>query len=118
MTWFCSLEYNLMYYIVYKSICLYSNFNCDILMNHFSSLFATRTNLFLVILLSTILVIFNTHAYSLFAEKQNLTDPLSLYNFSSEQEKKLFLQKWLNFSANLSAPPELKNSKYNFSTNE
>jgi hypothetical protein len=40
----------------------------------------------------------------LFAEEQNLTDPLSLYNFSSEQEKKLFLQKWLNFSA----PPELQ----------
>jgi hypothetical protein len=80
-------------------------------MNHFSSLFATQTNLFLVILLSIILVIFNTHIHSLFAEQQNLTDPLSLYkdqlslyNFSSEQEKKLFLQKWLNFSA----PPELQ----------
>ena len=73
-------------------------------MNHFSSLFATQTNLFLVILLSIILVIFNTHIHSLFAEQQNLTDPLSLYNFSSEQEKKLFLQKWLNFSP----PPELQ----------
>jgi hypothetical protein len=73
-------------------------------MNHFLSLYITRTNLFLVILLSIILVIFNTHIHSLFAEQQNLTDPLSLYNFSSEQEKKLFLQKWLNFSA----PPELQ----------
>ena len=87
-------------------------------MKHFSFLYVTRINLFLVILLPIILVIFNTQIHSLFAEQQNLTDPLSLYNFSSEQEKKLFLQKWLNFSANLSAPPELKNSKYNFSTNE
>ena len=67
-------------------------------MNHFLSLYVTQTNLFLVILLSIILVIFNTHIHSLFAEQQNLTNPLSLYNFSSEQEKKLFLQKWLNFS--------------------
>ena len=73
-------------------------------MNLFSSLYATWTNLFVVILLSIILVIFNTHIHSLFAEQQNLTDPLSLYNFSSDQEKKLFLQKWLNFSA----PPELQ----------
>ena len=73
-------------------------------MNHFSSLYAARTNLFLVILPSIILVIFNTQSHTLFAEKQNLTDPLSFYNFSSEQEKKLFLQKWLNFSA----PPELQ----------
>jgi hypothetical protein len=73
-------------------------------MNHFSSLYATRVNLFLVILLSIILVIFNIQTDSLFAEEQNLTDPLSIYNFSSEQEKKLFLQKWLNFSA----PPELQ----------
>ena len=77
-------------------------------MKYFSSLYTIRTNLFLVILLSIILVIFNTHTHSLFAEKQNLKNsskhPLSLYNFSSEQEKKLFLQKWLNFSA----PPELQ----------
>lgn len=73
-------------------------------MKHFSFLYATRINLFLVILLPIILVIFNTQIHSLFAEQQNLTDPLSLYNFSSEQEKKLFLQKWLNFSA----PPELQ----------
>jgi hypothetical protein len=73
-------------------------------MNLFSSLYATWTNLFVVILLSIILVIFNTQIHSLFAEQQNLTDPLSLYNFSSDQEKKLFLQKWLNFSA----PPELQ----------
>ncbi|HET8792196.1 MAG TPA: hypothetical protein VFM31_00250 [Nitrososphaeraceae archaeon] len=68
------------------------------------SLYLTQANLFLVILLSIILVIFNTQIHSLFAEQQNLTDPLSLYNFSSEQEKESFLQKWLNFSA----PPELQ----------
>ncbi|HET7644000.1 MAG TPA: hypothetical protein VFK40_10870 [Nitrososphaeraceae archaeon] len=80
-------------------------------MKHFSFLYPTRINLFLVILLPLILVIFNTQIHSLFAEQQNLTDPLSLYkdqlslyNLSSEQEKKLFLQKWLNFSA----PPELQ----------
>jgi hypothetical protein len=73
-------------------------------MNLFSSLYAPWTNLFVVILLSIILVIFNTQIHSLFAEQQNLTDPLSLYNFSSEQEKESFLQKWLNFSA----PPELQ----------
>jgi hypothetical protein len=73
-------------------------------MNLFSSLYATWTNLFVVILLSIILLIFNTQIHSLFAEQQNLTDPLSLRNFSSDQEKKLFLQKWLNFSA----PTELQ----------
>ena len=73
-------------------------------MNHFLSLYLTQANLFLVILLSIILVIFNTQIHSFFAEQQNLTDPLSLYNFSSEQEKESFLQKWLNFSA----PPELQ----------
>jgi hypothetical protein len=77
-------------------------------MNLFSSLYTTWTNLIVVILLSIILVIFNTHIHSLFAQQQNLTDSLSLYkdqlslyNFSSEQEKKLFLQKYLNFSAPL-----------------
>ena len=73
-------------------------------MDLFLSLYTPWTNLFVVILLSIILVIFNTQTHSLFAEEQNLTDPLSLYNFSSEQEKKSFLQKWLNFSA----PPELQ----------
>ena len=73
-------------------------------MNLFSSFYTSWTNLFVVILLSIILVIFNTQIHSLFAEQQNLTDPLSLYNFSSEQEKESFLQKWLNFSA----PPELQ----------
>jgi hypothetical protein len=77
-------------------------------MKYFSSLYSIRTNLFLVILLSIILVIFNIHTHSLFAEKQNLKNsskyPLSLYNFSSQQEKELFLQKWLNFSA----PAELQ----------
>ncbi|HSF50904.1 MAG TPA: hypothetical protein VLA74_09110 [Nitrososphaeraceae archaeon] len=56
---------------------------------------------FLVIFLSIVLVIFNTHTHSLFAEQQNLKTnsnyQLSL-NFSSQQEKELFLQKWLNFS--------------------
>ncbi|HEX2406689.1 MAG TPA: hypothetical protein VHJ38_05710 [Nitrososphaeraceae archaeon] len=56
---------------------------------------------FLVILLSIVLVIFNTHTHSLFADQQNLKTnsnyQLSL-NFSSQQEKELFLQKWLNFS--------------------
>jgi len=73
-------------------------------MNPFLSLSVTLTNLFLVILVSIILVIFNTQIHSLFAEQQNLTDQLSLYNFSSEQEKESFLQKWLNFNA----PPELQ----------
>ena len=73
-------------------------------MNPFLSLYLTQTNLFLVILVSIILVIFNTQIHYLFAEQQNLTDPMSLYNFSSEQEKESFLQKWLNFSA----PPELQ----------
>jgi hypothetical protein len=73
-------------------------------MNPFLSLYLTQTNLFLVILVSIILVIFNTQIHSLFAEQQNLIDPLSLYNFSSELEKESFLQKWLNFSA----PPELQ----------
>jgi hypothetical protein len=77
-------------------------------MNYFSSLYAIRTNLFVVILLSIMLIIFNIHNHSLFAEKQflknNSNDPLSLYNFSSQQEKELFLQKYLNFSA----PTELQ----------
>ena len=77
-------------------------------MKYFSSLYSIRTNLFLVILLSIILVIFNIHTHSLFAEKQNLKNsskyPLPLYNFSSQQEKELFLQKYLNFSA----PTELQ----------
>ena len=56
---------------------------------------------FLVILLSIVLVIFNTYTHSLFAEQQNLKNSsnyqISL-NFSSQQEKESFLQKWLNFS--------------------
>jgi hypothetical protein len=56
---------------------------------------------FLVIVLSIVLVIFNTCTHSLFAEQQILKNSsnyqLSL-NFSSEQEKESFLQKWLNFS--------------------
>ena len=55
---------------------------------------------FLVIVLSIVLVIFNTYTHSLFAEQQILKNSsnyqLSL-NFSSEQEKESFLQKWLNF---------------------
>jgi hypothetical protein len=56
---------------------------------------------FLVILLSIVLVIFNTYTHSLFAEQQNVKNnsnyQLSL-NFSSQQAKESFLQKWLNFS--------------------
>ena len=56
---------------------------------------------FLVIVLSIVSVIFNTYTHSLFAEQQILKNSsnyqLSL-NFSSEQEKESFLQKWLNFS--------------------
>jgi len=56
---------------------------------------------FLVIVLSIVLIIFNTYTHSLFAEQQILKNSsnyqLSL-NFSSEQEKESFLQKWLNFS--------------------
>jgi hypothetical protein len=59
-------------------------------------------------LLSIILVIFNTYTHSLFAEKQNLKNSsnyqLSSLNFSSQQEKELFLQKYLNFSI----PNEIK----------
>jgi hypothetical protein len=56
---------------------------------------------FLVVLLSIVLVIFNTYTHSLFAEQQNVKNSsnyqLSL-NFSSQQAKESFLQKWLNFS--------------------
>jgi hypothetical protein len=77
-------------------------------MNYFSSLYVIRTNFLLVILLSIILVIFNTYTYSLFAEEQNLKNSsnyqLPSLNFSSQQEKELFLQKYLNFSI----PKEIK----------
>ncbi len=56
---------------------------------------------FLVILLSIVLVIFNTYTHSLFAEQQNLKNSSNYQtslNFSSQQEKESFLQKWLNFS--------------------
>ena len=66
-------------------------------MNLFSSLYATWTNLFVAILLSIILVIFNTQIHSLFAEQQNLTDPSSLYNFSSQQAKESFFTKMVKF---------------------
>jgi uncharacterized membrane protein YkvI len=59
-------------------------------MNHFSSLYAARTNLFLVILPSIILVIFNTQIHSLFAEEQNLTDPLSLQFLFRTRKKIIF----------------------------
>ena len=77
-------------------------------MNYFSSLYVIRTNFLLVILLSIILVIFNTYTHSLFAEEQNLKNSsnyqLPSLNFSSQQEKELFLQKYLNFSI----PNEIK----------
>jgi hypothetical protein len=59
-------------------------------------------------LLSIILVIFNTHTHSLFAEEQNLKNSsnyqLPSLNFSSQQEKELYLQKYLSFSS----PNEIK----------
>jgi hypothetical protein len=71
-------------------------------MKYFSSLYAIRTNFLLVILLSIVLVIFSIDTHSLLAEKQDLKNSsnyqLSL-NFSSQQEKELFLEKWLNFSS-------------------
>jgi hypothetical protein len=77
-------------------------------MNYFSSLYSIEINFFLVVLLSIISVIFNTYTHSLFAEKQNLKNSsnyqLSSLNFSSEQEKESFLQKYLNFSI----PKEIK----------
>ena len=77
-------------------------------MNYFSSLYVIRTNFLLVILLSIILVIFTTHTHSLFAEEQNLKNSsnyqMPSLNFSSQQEKELFLQKYLNFSI----PNEIK----------
>jgi hypothetical protein len=72
-------------------------------MNLFPSIYVIKTNYFFVILLSLILVIFNTDTHSLFAEEQNLKNTsnyqLSSSNFSSQQEKELFLQKYLTFSS-------------------
>jgi hypothetical protein len=59
-------------------------------MNHFLSLYVTQTNLFLVMLISIILVIFNTHIHSLFAEQQNLTDQLSLQFLIRTRKKFIF----------------------------
>ena len=77
-------------------------------MNLFPSIYVIKTNFFSVILLSIILVIFNTATHSLFAEEQNLKNTsnyqLSTSNFSSQQEKELFLQKYLTFSS----PKEIK----------
>ena len=77
-------------------------------MNLFPSIYIIKTIFFSVILLSIILVIFNTYTNSLFAEEQNLKNTsnsqLSTLNFSSQQEKDLFLQKYLTFSS----PKEIK----------
>ena len=77
-------------------------------MNLFPSIYVIKTNFFSVILLSIILVIFTTYTHSLFAEEQNLKNTnnyqLSSSNFSSQQEKELFLQKYLTFSS----PKEIK----------
>ena len=77
-------------------------------MNLFPSIYVTKTNSISVILLSIILVIFNTYTHSIFAEEQNLKNmgnyQLSSSNFSSQQEKELFLQKYLTFSS----PKEIK----------
>ena len=72
-------------------------------MNLFPSLYVIKTNSISVILLSIILVIFNTYTQSLFAEEQNLKNTnnyqLSSSNLSSQQEKELFLQKYFTFSS-------------------
>ena len=77
-------------------------------MNLFPSFYVIKTNSISVILLSIILVIFNTYTQSLFAEEQNLKNTnnyqLSSSNLSSQQEKELFLQKYLTFSS----PKEIK----------
>ena len=77
-------------------------------MNLFPSISVIKTNFFSVILLTIILVIFTTYTHSLFAEEQNLKNTnsyqLSSSNFSSQQEKELFLQKYLTFSS----PKEIK----------
>ncbi len=77
-------------------------------MNLFLSLYVIKTNSISVILLSIILVIFNTYTHSLFAEEQNLKNTnnyqLSSSNLSSQQEKELFLQKYFTFSF----PKEIK----------
>ena len=57
-------------------------------MNYFLSLYATRTNLFAVILLSIMLVIFNIHNHSLFAEKQFLKNNSNTLEDSSIAAKK------------------------------
>ena len=72
-------------------------------MNLFPSLYVIKTNSISIILLSIILVIFNTYTHSLFAEEQNLKNTnkyqLSSSNLSSQQEKELFLQKYFTFSS-------------------
>lgn len=72
-------------------------------MNLFPSFYVIKTNSISVILLSIILVIFNTYTHSLFAEEQNLKNTnnyqLSSSNLSSQQEKELFLQKYFTFSS-------------------
>lgn len=72
-------------------------------MNLFPSFYVIKTNSISVILLSIILVIFNTYTQSLFAEEQNLKNTnnyqLSSSNLSSQQEKELFLQKYFTFSS-------------------
>ncbi|HEX7142368.1 MAG TPA: hypothetical protein VF222_07810 [Nitrososphaeraceae archaeon] len=78
-------------------------------MNLLPSIDVIQKNFVSVILLSSIiLVIFNTYTHSVFAEEQNLKNmgnyQLSSSNFSSQQEKELFLQKYLTFSA----PKEIK----------
>jgi hypothetical protein len=70
-----------------------------------------KTNFYSIILLLIILVILNVQTHSLFAEEQNLKNTsnysLSL-NFSSPEEKEIFLQKYLTFS-----PKEIKESPNN-----
>lgn len=90
-----------MYYIVYNYLYAYLVTIIVILHESFSVYFFNKRQIFSVILLSIILVIFNTSTHSLFAEEQNFKNmsnyQLSSSNFSSQQEKELFLQKYFNF---------------------
>jgi hypothetical protein len=97
-----------MYYIVYNYLYVYIVNIIVILHESFSFYLCNKDKFFFRHLLSIILVIFNTHTHSLFAEEQNLKNTsnyqLSPSNFSSQHEKELFLQKYLNFSS----PKEIK----------
>ena len=106
-----------MYYIVYNYLYAYIVTIIVILHESFSFYFFNKDKFFSVILLSIILVIFNTSTHSLFAEEQNFKNmsnyQLSSSNFSSQQEKELFLQKYLTFSSS----KEIKESSKEYYSN-